>query len=471
MRSLIFAAALAAWTAVAASYAYGTMRLDSVVLAADRRIALRPGVPHLSLPVPPTLAAGETRLANVWVTPRLAKLDDDHLFPVLESAYPEPPKASPSVAERLLPKTYAKLAAGGTVRILAWGDSVTVGTFVPDPDANRWQAQFVRRLRARFPKATIELETEAWGGRNTDSYRGEPPGSVHNYREKVLDRKPDLIVSEFVNDAGFSEAAVFSRYGRIRDEFKAIGAEWVILTPHYVRPDWMGLTSEKNIDDDPRPYVKGLRAFTAQNGNALAMAELGFCALNGRGVPCDEGTALRWYRESASRGETQAFQQMGEFVENGRAGIEKNPVEAAKWYRRAAERGLDEAQLSLGRCYIYGIGVAQDYKEAVEWLRRSTEQGNCRAEGYLAWCYQGGRGVARDRERAFRMFQHSVKQGYGYSEASLGECYEKGLGVKKDLALAKTWYERAAAQGDRDAQQSLERLRRQAARGEKREQR
>lgn len=272
-------------TLVVARYAYGTMRLDSVVLTADRRIALRQGVAHLSLPVPPSLAAGETRLANVWVTPRLVKLDDDHLFPVLESVYPEPPKASPSVAERLFPKTYAKLASGGTVRILAWGDSVTVGTFVPDPDANRWQAQFVRRLRARFPKATIELETEAWGGRNTDSYRGEPPGSAHNYRKKVLDRKPDLIVSEFVNDAGFSEAAVFSRYGRIRDEFKAIGAEWVILTPHYVRPDWMGLTSEKNIDDDPRPYVKGLRAFAAQNGIALAEGSLRFGRLWRQGLP------------------------------------------------------------------------------------------------------------------------------------------------------------------------------------------
>lgn len=43
--------------------------------------------------------------------------------------------------------------------------------------------------------------TEAWGGRNTDSYRNEPAGSVHNYKEKVPDLKPDLIVSEFVNDA------------------------------------------------------------------------------------------------------------------------------------------------------------------------------------------------------------------------------------------------------------------------------
>ena len=273
-------------TPVYVSYAYGLMRLDSVVLSADKKtVALRKGEPHVSLPVPPALAPGEARLANVWVTARLQKLDDAHLFPVLEDAYPEPPKSSPSPAETFIPKTLAKLNAGEKVRVLAWGDSVTDGGYLPDAASNRWQEQFARRLRARYPKAEIVLISEAWGGRNTDSYRAEPPGSPHNYQEKVLALKPDLIVSEFVNDAGFDEAAVFQRYGRIRDEFKAIGAEWIILTPHYVRPDWMGLAAEKNIDDDPRPYVQALRKFAAENNLALAEGSLRYGRLWRQGVP------------------------------------------------------------------------------------------------------------------------------------------------------------------------------------------
>jgi len=267
------------------SYAYGTMRLDSVVLTADKRIALRKGTPHVSLPQAPALSEGETRLANIWVTARLSKLGEANLFPILETAYPEPPKTSPAPAERLLPKTMAKLNAGGKVHILAWGDSVTDGGFLPERDANRWQEQFARRLRARYPKAEIVLTTEAWGGRNTDSYRNEPPGSPHNYRQKVLELKPDLIVSEFVNDAGFNEAGVVQRYGRILGEFKAVGAEWIILTPHYVRPDWMGLSSEKGIDDDPRPYVQALRKFTAENNLALAEGSLRYGRLWRQGVP------------------------------------------------------------------------------------------------------------------------------------------------------------------------------------------
>ena len=277
--------AIAAEAPVVVSYAYGTMRLDAVTLTADKKIVLRKGAPHVSLPEAPALAAGETRLANIWVTARLRKLSETNLFPVLEAAYPEPPKTSPTAAEKLIPKTMAKLAAGGKVHLLAWGDSVTADGFLPDPEKDRWQAQFVRRLRARYPKAEIVLTTEAWGGRNTDSYRNEPPGSVHNYKEKVLDAKPDLIVSEFVNDAGLNEAAVFQRYGRIRDEFKAIGAEWIILTPHYVRPDWMGLAAEKGIDDDPRPYVTALRKFAQENNLALADASLRYGRLWRQGIP------------------------------------------------------------------------------------------------------------------------------------------------------------------------------------------
>lgn len=272
-------------TPVVVRYVYGLMRLDTVVQAPGPRILLRKGVSHLSLPIAPVPAAGEIRLANIWVPARVAKLDKAHLFPVSETSYPEAPKRSPSVAEQLLPKTMAKIQTGQPIRILAWGDSVTDGGYLPERERHRWQAQFAQRLQQRFPAARFELITEAWGGRNTDSYRNEPPGSPHNYKEKVLDVRPDLIVSEFVNDAGFNKDGVYQRYGRIRDEFREMGAEWIVLTPHYVRTDWMGLSSEQNIDDDPRPYVQALRTFAAENGIALADASLRWGRLWRQGIP------------------------------------------------------------------------------------------------------------------------------------------------------------------------------------------
>ena len=167
------------------------------MLTRKGQIELRQGEPRSAAPLPPTLEKGERRLANIWLPGRVDRLVPEHLFPVLETAYPEPRKAKPTPAEQFCPKAIKKLRLGQPLRILAWGDSVTVGSFVPDWEHNRWQEQFVARLKARFRHATIELLTEAWGGRNTSSYLGEPPGSPHNYQEKVLALKPDLIISDF----------------------------------------------------------------------------------------------------------------------------------------------------------------------------------------------------------------------------------------------------------------------------------
>ena len=270
---------------VFASYRHALLRIDAVVVTRAGRVELRQGEPRAAAPLPPEPGQGERRLANIWLPGDLSRLGPEHLFPVLETAYPEPPKLKPAPAEQLLPKTMKRLRSGERLRILAWGDSVTVGTFVPDWERNRWQEQFVARLKARFLRANVELLTEAWGGRNTSSYLGEAPGSPHNYQEKVLALKPDLIISEFVNDGGLSPAQVNERYGKLWADFRGIDAEWIILTPHYVRPDWMGLNREREVDDDPRPYVAGLREFAPQHQIALADASRRYGRLWRQGIP------------------------------------------------------------------------------------------------------------------------------------------------------------------------------------------
>ena len=267
--------------AVFASYRHAQMRLDAVVLTAEGRMVVRQGEPRAAAPAAPQVSAGERHLGNIYLPGFVARLEPEHLFPILEQAYPEPPKSENATVTRLV----RRLNSGQPLRILAWGDSVTDGAYLPDKNTERWQEQFAARLRERFPKAHIELITQAWGGRNTGSYLAEPPGSPHNYRETVLAVKPDLIISEFVNDAGLKPAQVEERYAKLLADFQAIGAEWIILTPHYVRPDWMGLTRERDIDDDPRPYVEGLRQFAAKHDVALADASLRYGRLWRQGIP------------------------------------------------------------------------------------------------------------------------------------------------------------------------------------------
>jgi hypothetical protein len=114
---------------VFASYRHARLRIDALVLTRKGQIVLRQGEPRPAAPLPPKLEKGERRLANIWLPGRLNRLEPEHLFPVLETAYPEPPKPKPAPAEQLVPATVKKLRSGERLRILAWGDSVTVGTY------------------------------------------------------------------------------------------------------------------------------------------------------------------------------------------------------------------------------------------------------------------------------------------------------------------------------------------------------
>lgn len=261
------------------SYRFQKRRLDSVVLNQSGGLEVRRGEPHISMPVPPPMAAGEVRVANIFLPENLKKLGPANLFPILETSFPEPPKPSPTEAERLLPKAMAKLRRGEPLKILAWGDSVTEGYLGED----QWQKQFVRRLKQRFPQANIELVTVGWGAHNSQDFMDAPPGHIRNFAESVLAAKPDLVVSEFVNDVPLDVATVEKNYHQFLADFQAIGAEWVILTPHY--STFMNWPSERDLDDDPRAYVKMLRRFAPENNVALADAAARYGRLWRQGIP------------------------------------------------------------------------------------------------------------------------------------------------------------------------------------------
>ncbi|MBS1371519.1 MAG: SGNH/GDSL hydrolase family protein [Lentisphaeria bacterium] len=267
---------------VRASYRCFPQRLDSVVLTASGELEYRRGMPHMATPEPPALQYGERRIGNIHFQGNPDRLDESMLYPVLEEKYPEE-ESPPGTAARLLPKTYAKLESGEPLRILAWGDSVTAGSYLAQEE--RWQEQTAARLREQFPDARIELLTAAWGGRCSRNFVDEPAGSPHCYREQVLGPRPDLIISEFVNDAGLREPEFSKQYEAFRRDFESINAEWLILAPHYIRPDWMELDRQKEIDDDPRPYVGLLRDFAAKHGIALADASKRYGRLWRQGIP------------------------------------------------------------------------------------------------------------------------------------------------------------------------------------------
>lgn len=263
-------------------YEIGLHRIDAVVIDGEGHVRVVPGQPHNATPKPPETPRGHAAICNLWVPARLSSLGSDNLFPITEPEYIPPIRKTPP-ASKLLPKTWSKLTRGEPLHVLAWGDSVTAGGEASSVE-KRWQNRFVAMLSDRFPKAAIRLTTAGWGGRNSDSFLNEPPGAEFNFDRAVIEPKPDLVVMEFVNDAGLTPEAVETKYSYLLGRFREAGIEWAILTPHLVWPPWMGKTTSK-IEDDPRPYVAGVRSFAKKHGVALADASRRYCHLVKQGIP------------------------------------------------------------------------------------------------------------------------------------------------------------------------------------------
>ena len=68
-------------------------------------------------------------------------------------------------------------------------------------------------------------------------------------------------------------------------------------------------------------------------------------------------------RKSADQGDAAAQFNLGFCYSNGQ-GVPQSYEDAVKWYRKSADQGDAAAQFNLGVCYNNGRGVAQSYEEA-----------------------------------------------------------------------------------------------------------
>jgi hypothetical protein len=265
-------------------YDYSPCRLDSLTIDPQGRFQLVSGEPGVGCLSPPRIKKSEIVVANIWVPGRTQQITEENLFPL---DFEEPPLTTNqgTANQAVISKTLNKLRQGKPLTILAWGDSVTNGGYLNNPASSCYQVQVVEILRKRFPRSDITLRTASWPGATSLMYLDAPAGGTYDFVRDCLDPKPDLVVIEFVNDACFLPPEDYqSIYTRIHEHFTQIGTEQIYLTPHFVRPDWMGMTTLK-VEDDPRPYVSFLKEFTSQYRLGLADASKHWAGLWRKGIP------------------------------------------------------------------------------------------------------------------------------------------------------------------------------------------
>ena len=272
-------AGVAANAPITIDYTYRLRRLDSKIKKADGSVEIRSGEPALAIPEPPALNPGEVRLENLFVDYGCDGSNAD-VYPVQESA----DQARTATTAGRIPRTLAKIAAGEPVKIVCWGDSVTVGGDSSSPET-RYSSVFAKRLAARYPGKDIDVETIAVGGSHSRQWLwpDKYPGREGCDWQRIADAKPDLVTLEFVNDAGLSGAAFEQVYDEILSRVQDLGAELILITPHFTKPEMMGF---KNLrQPESRAYVLALREYAAKHNLALADASARWEHLWKEGLP------------------------------------------------------------------------------------------------------------------------------------------------------------------------------------------
>jgi len=91
----------------------------------------------------------------------------------------------------------------------------------------------------------------------------------------------------------------------------------------------------------------------------------------------------------------------GEYVAYDRA----NYQTALRVWLESASMGDANAQNMVGEIYSKGLGTAPDYAMAAQWFRKAADQGNNRARINLGYLYEEGLGVEKDVAQALNLYR------------------------------------------------------------------
>lgn len=145
---------------------------------------------------------------------------------------------------------------------------------------------------------------------------------------------------------------------------------------------------------------KGLSSlqYAAEQGHAMAQWKLGRMYAAGDGVPRSDLRAFDYFSRIAdthaednpnmpqARFVANAFVQLGHYYLKGipNSDVKVDQDRAREMYTYAASYfGDADAQYSLARLYLDGIGMPRDTRQAVRWLGLAANKGQSRAQAML----------------------------------------------------------------------------------------
>jgi len=154
----------------------------------------------------------------------------------------------------------------------------------------------------------------------------------------------------------------------------------------------------------------------------------------------------------ADEGDAESQYQMGRLFIQGKD-VNQNFREALKWHTKAAQQGHVKAQITLGTMHHWGRGVPQDLKRAAQWLRLPAEKGDPGAQYQLGSIFE-----RTNPTESVKWFHAAAERGSHPAQIRLAEIHLSGMAGTIDHIEAYKWLELAANQGSREADARKEAL-------------
>ncbi|WP_352416507.1 MobP3 family relaxase [Oscillibacter ruminantium] len=232
------------------------------------------------------------------------------------------------------------------------------------------------------------------------------------------------------------------------------------------------LFGDTDHEPDFEQALELLRA-ESQNGNMLAVFDLGRMYADGLGVEIDTDKAQEYYAQALDgflflenkKPWKYLEYRIGKMYAQG-LGTDQDYELAAKWFDKSVAEKYKFAEYSLGGLYYRGQGVEQSYEKAFELYLRSAKQGFPYADFEVAKMFRDGIGTQKYEEQSNHHFEKAYvgfasleKQSHDDKiQYRLGWMLQNGIGTEKDIPKAKEYFEKSAKLGNPFACYSLAKL-------------
>ncbi len=197
-------------------------------------------------------------------------------------------------------------------------------------------------------------------------------------------------------------------------------------------------------NSDGRDFAEALRFYrqAAESGDSEAQYLLGRFLVMKNLLKRERNKVIRWWDSALEKGLSSATTE--EFDEEGH---KNERAEAMRWLNAAGEEGSCDALRLLSSMYHRGLLVLSEPETSVKLLARAAEMDDVVAQGLLGVIFLEGIGVEKSEKKGVEYLELASDAGNSFAQWNLALALIEGQGVLINRPRAKALLERAAEGG------------------------